>query len=334
MTRKYSSISTQTTLASSISSTATSITVAASSGTTLMGGQSLAVGFVDQFTLVIDPDTANEEVVFATAIASDTLTIVRGRAGTAGITHSSGAVVKHVLTSDDLAYFTAGVDASATLTGTQTLTNKTLTTPVISTITNTGTITLPTTTDTLVGKATTDTFTNKTFDTAGTGNSFKINGTAITANTGTGSNVLATSPTLATALMNNSVFAAPQERLSVSATAATGTINFDASTQGIVYYTANATANWTLNIRGTSSVTLNSLLAVNDSITVIFMNTNGTTAYYGSALTIDGTSVTPKYSGGTAFAAGNASSIDIYTYTIVKTASATFTVFASQSKFA
>ena len=94
---------------------------------------------------------------------------------------------------------TIAIDSTvATLTGSQTLTNKTLTTPVIATISNTGTLTLPTSTDTLVGKATTDTFTNKTFDTAGTGNSFSINGTAITANTGTGNNVLATSPTITT----------------------------------------------------------------------------------------------------------------------------------------
>lgn len=94
---------------------------------------------------------------------------------------------------------TIAIDSTvATLTGTQTLTNKTLTSPVIGTIVNTGTLTLPTSTDTLIGKATTDTLTNKTFDTAGTGNVFKINGTQISANTGTGSNVLATSPTIAT----------------------------------------------------------------------------------------------------------------------------------------
>ena len=91
---------------------------------------------------------------------------------------------------------TIAIDSTvATLTGSQTLTNKTLTTPIISSISNTGTLTLPTSTDTLVGKATTDTFTNKTFDTAGTGNSFKINGTSITAVTGTGSVALAASPT-------------------------------------------------------------------------------------------------------------------------------------------
>ena len=133
-----------------------------------------------------------------------------------------------------------------------------------------------------------------------------------------------TSPTLTTP-----VIISPEERMTVSATAATGTINFDASTQGVLYYTSNASANWTLNIRGTSGATLNSILATGDAITVSFLVTNGSTAYYQTAFQIDGSAVTPKYSGGTAPASGNASSIDVYTYTIVKTASATYTVFGA-----
>lgn len=127
---------------------------------------------------------------------------------------------------------------------------------------------------------------------------------------------------------------APEERTTVSATAATGTVNFDASTQGVLYYTSNASANWTLNVRGSSGATLNSILATGDAITIAFLVTQGATAYYASGFQIDGSAVTPKYQGGTAFSAGNASSIDAYVYTIVKTASATFTVFASQTKFA
>ena len=112
MTRQYSSISVETTLASTISSSATTMTVAAGTGSALLGGVTLAAGNVDQFTVAIDPDTTNEEIVFVTAASSDTFTIVRGRAGSTAIAHSAGAAVKHVLTSDDLDYFNDGVAPS------------------------------------------------------------------------------------------------------------------------------------------------------------------------------------------------------------------------------
>jgi hypothetical protein len=131
------------------------------------------------------------------------------------------------------------------------------------------------------------------------------------------------------ATLTTPVVVSPEERTTVSATAATGTINFDAVTQGVLYYTSNASANWTLNVRGSSGATLNSILATGDSITISFLVTNGSTAYRHSAMTIDGTSVTPKWSGGTAPAAGNASSIDAYAFTIIKTASATYTVLGA-----
>ena len=105
MTRLYSSISVETILASGITSSQTSMVVATGTGTTLLGGVTLAASNVDQFTVAIDPDTVNEEIVFVTGISGDTLTIVRARAGTTGITHASGATVRHVLTSDDLTYF-------------------------------------------------------------------------------------------------------------------------------------------------------------------------------------------------------------------------------------
>lgn len=124
------------------------------------------------------------------------------------------------------------------------------------------------------------------------------------------------------------------EPATVSATAATGTINYDIGSQSVVYYTSNASANWTVNFRLNSGKSLNSAMAVGESVTVAFLVTQGATAYYNSAVQVDGSSVTPKYQGGTAWSAGNASSIDIYTYTIVKTGSAAFTVFASQTKFA
>jgi len=109
MTRKYSSTSVETTLAGTISNSATTITVAAGTGSALMGGVTLAGGNVDQFTIALDPDTINEEIVFVTAVSTDTLTVVRARAGTTGVVHTAGATVQHVLTSDDLNFYTAGV---------------------------------------------------------------------------------------------------------------------------------------------------------------------------------------------------------------------------------
>ena len=126
------------------------------------------------------------------------------------------------------------------------------------------------------------------------------------------------------------------EANSISATSATGTVNVDLSTAAVHYYTANAAANWTFNFRGNSSTTLNSLLSVGQSATVAFLNTNGSTAYYPTAFQVDGTTsgVNVKWQNGSAPAAGNASSIDSYTFTIIKTASATYTVIASQVRFA
>ena len=123
-----------------------------------------------------------------------------------------------------------------------------------------------------------------------------------------------------------------EETVNVVASAATGTINLNTGTASIWYYTSNATANHTLNIRYSSTVSLNTSLAVGDAVTVVWMNTNGATAYYPNVIQIDGTTVTPKVPA--AITAGNASSIDAYSFTIVKTASATFTVLETQTKFA
>jgi hypothetical protein len=109
VTRKFSSISVESTLASGISNSQTTLTVATGTGSALLGGVTLAAGNVDQFTLAIDPDTINEEIVFATAVAADTFTISRGEAGSSAVSHSGGATVRHVLTSDDLTFFTTGV---------------------------------------------------------------------------------------------------------------------------------------------------------------------------------------------------------------------------------
>jgi len=160
MARQYSSISVETTLASGISSTATTMTVAAGTGSALLGGVTLAAGNVDQFTVALDPDTTNEEIVFITAVSTDTFTITRARAGTSGVTHSAGATVKHVLTSDDLNAFKAAISPVANLGFAGSTSGST--TVQATAVAGTTTLTLPAATDTLVARDTTDTLTNKT----------------------------------------------------------------------------------------------------------------------------------------------------------------------------
>ncbi len=124
------------------------------------------------------------------------------------------------------------------------------------------------------------------------------------------------------------------EKVTTEATAATGTINYDVLTQAVWNFTSDAAANWTLNIRGDGSNTLDNIMDTGESITIAHIVKQGSTPYYNSAVQIDGSSVTPEYQGGSAPSAGNASSLDVYSYTIIKTGSATFTVLASQTQFA
>jgi hypothetical protein len=175
-----------------------------------------------------------------------------------------------------------------------------------------------------------------------------VTGTLPIANGGTGATTLAGANIPVTTAANSftntqtfsgstsllsAVFKNAAEVVTVAATAATGTINYDVTTQSVIYYTSNASANWTVNFRASSGTSLDTAMATGQSVTVVFAVTQGATAYYNNAVTIDGNSVTPKYQGGTAWTAGNASGIDAYSYTIIKTASATFTVLASQTQF-
>jgi hypothetical protein len=145
--------------------------------------------------------------------------------------------------------------------------------------------------------------------------------------TQTFTNKALTAPTIKDAIIRG-----VEEDINIVASAATGTINFDVDTASVWYYTTNATANHTLNFRYSSGVSLNTAMATGDAITLVWLNTNGSTAYYPNVIQIDGSTVTPKVPA--AITAGNASSIDAYSFTIIKTASATFTVLETQTKFA
>ena len=297
MVRKYSTISVQTTLASGIDSSQGSMVVAsAAAATTLMGGQSISSG--DTFAVAIDPETSSEEIVYITADPSGaTLTVQRAQAGTSGIAHAAGATVQHVFTGNDAQHFEDIVIVALTPSNAATVTNKNL-----SSATNT----FPSSLATLTGA---QTLTNK----------------------------ILTAPTVNNSVDNYPTLKSPQEIVILSATAATGTIAFDAKTQGVLFYQNNASGNFVINVRGDSGTTLSSLMDVGDSITVAFLNTNGGTAYYNTSVQVDGTTtgVTTRWQGGSAPAAGNASSVDIYIYNIIKTAATpTYTVFASQTKFA
>jgi hypothetical protein len=124
------------------------------------------------------------------------------------------------------------------------------------------------------------------------------------------------------------------ETVSVNPAALTGATTLDVKTNSVYYYTANAAANWTLNFRGDGTTTMNTFLTSGQSATVVLLATQGGSAFYPTAFTVDGSAVTPKWLGGAAPTGGNASGIDSYSFTIIKTAASTYTVIASQARFA
>lgn len=196
----------------------------------------------------------------------------------------------------------------------------------------------PSTGDNSVNVATTA-FVQNTVGTLGTMASQNANAVAITG--GSISGTITGSPTytgkplfVGTTSTLSAQFTNATELVTTSGTGLASTLNYDLTTQSIYYSTASATGNWTVNFRASSGTTLNAAMSVGESITAVVMATQGGTAYYNNAVTIDGSSVTPKWQGGSSPSSGNASGIDIYSYTIIKTASATFTVLASQIQFA
>lgn len=155
----------------------------------------------------------------------------------------------------------------------------------------------------------------------------------ITDESGSGAVVFNSGATISDALANYFTFKAPTETANIVASAATGTINIDIETSTVWYYTSNATANHTLNFRYNSSTTLSSKLAVGEIITVVWMNTSGATPYYPNVIQIDGSSVSPKVTA--AITGGNANAVDIYLFTIMKTAATpSYFVAETQTKFA
>lgn len=280
----------------------------------------------------------------ATAGLAVPLTVAQGGTGS---TTSGGALINLGGTATGIGLFTAAstaaarsaLSAAAAGANSDITSLSGLTTPLSRAQGGTGTGTAPTNGQLLIGNGTGYTLANLT---AGSGISISNSAGGITItnaassfdptanNTFTGRQTFTGSTSALAAVFSNLA-----ETATVSATAATGTINYDITTQSVVYFTSNASANWTINLRGNGTTALNTLLSTGQAITVAHLVTNGGTAYYNNVVQVDGTTsgVTTRWQGGAAPTTGNANSIDVYTYTIIKTGSATFTVLASQTRY-
>lgn len=149
------------------------------------------------------------------------------------------------------------------------------------------------------------------------------------------SNVTVTSGSVSNANVSNVLLTnSNREFVTIQASAAASTVDFDVLTQQVLFYTANASADWTLNVRGDGSTALNDIMSTGDAVTVTFLATQGGTGYYANVFTVDSVSVTPIWQGGSAPSAGNADSVDAYVLSIVKTANAAYTILGSQTQFA
>jgi hypothetical protein len=134
--------------------------------------------------------------------------------------------------------------------------------------------------------------------------------------------------------LNNATIENIQEPANITATAANATINIDILSNVVVYCTANATGNFTVNFRGNAGTTFNNAVPANVSVSASLVTAQGATAYYNSLVQVDGSTVVPKWQGGTAPTSGNANSTDTYVYVVMKSAANTYTILASQTKFA
>jgi len=163
-----------------------------------------------------------------------------------------------------------------------------------------------------------------------------IPGAEIPSQTGNAGKLLTTNGSAASwgGVSDYTTFTNLTEKVTVAATAATGTINYDTDTQSVIYYTTAASGDWTINFRAKSGTTLNSKLAIGEAITLVHLVTLTGAEYRNTTVQVDGSSITPEWQGGSAPTEGNANSIDSYAYTIIKTGDAAFTILAALTQFA